>query len=191
MEIFEISLITQHYQKTLMECQDESNDVKLELLEETAKVLQMVNKRGLIYGKIRPEGICITSEKKILLKYMHWLLFEKQFVEIFSKIAGPSNEYLSPELILLRDCALENKDIGFMSSSVYIFGLIFLKVFSCDLPFIKFDCMGQDALEYIYGISGMETVNIVFSDQIIAFMKSCRVTYASKQWLLKGGVLRK
>ncbi|OMJ65365.1 hypothetical protein SteCoe_38371 [Stentor coeruleus] len=169
-DIYQISFITENYQKTLMQYQEESEDVKLEILEKIAKMLYKVNKYSLIYGKISPECICITEDKRILLKYMHWLLFKNKFKVIFPQFAVLSNEYLAPELIFMRNCELRNINLHINLSSVYSFGLIFLKLFNCELPQINFTRTKKDALKYISGKSILEAVFIIFSEQTLEFI---------------------
>ncbi|OMJ91203.1 hypothetical protein SteCoe_6271 [Stentor coeruleus] len=166
-----ISLITEMYQKTLDDCQEESEDEKLEILTKTAKVLHKLSKQVMFYGKIRPECICIKKDKSIILKYMHMVIFNEKFNKNFDLVVSESNRYLSPELILLQECGLDNSiDMVIQKSSYYSFGLLFLKLFNLDFPDVFFKARGKPALDYILGNSLDMAIHILFKTQVMAFM---------------------
>ncbi|OMJ79725.1 hypothetical protein SteCoe_20204 [Stentor coeruleus] len=174
-ENYTISLFTKKYEKTLNECQDnKSEDEKLELLLKIAKVLHKLSRFQMFYGKINPEGICITEDNCIVFKYIHWILLVENFRNHFPYTFIES-EFLSPELIILREYPFDRIERIFEPSSAYAFGLLFLRCFNCELPNIMFMMKGQVALNYIFGTEFRKIIVIIFSQEAFNTMKQSPV----------------
>ncbi|OMJ65456.1 hypothetical protein SteCoe_38185 [Stentor coeruleus] len=168
-ENYKISLVTKKYKATLKDYLEESEDKKLELLLMTAKVLHKLSKQNMFYGKIRLECIYITEDEQIALRYMYWIFYDENFEINFYKVFQEL-EYLSPELILLQKCPLDNVKEMYESLNVYSFGLLFLRFFNCEFPKIIFIRSDRAALNYILGIELKKLVSIVFSEHVMKLM---------------------